>query len=121
MLLSDKMRLAEIDEQIESLRNEQERIKSKIEKEKSPVEKYSQTYSGARLLKNHSLDTYGIWEIYGEDPNCDFGGSHHQPFLGKFEGKLRNVIEAAVNMEHFYTWGGGGEIRLSEKENIVKV
>jgi hypothetical protein len=46
----------------------------------------------------------------GEDPNCDFGGHHYQPELGTVEGKLRKVVEHAVQLGDFYTWGGGGDI-----------
>lgn len=68
------------------------------------------TNSGKRLLDNHSLTEYGVWRIFGEDPNCDFGGSHHQPELGIVEGKLEDVIEHAVELNNFWTWGGGGSI-----------
>lgn len=68
------------------------------------------TYSGQRLCEKYSLDEEGTWRIRGEDPNCDFGGHHHQPELGTVEGKLRDVVEHAVNLKCFYTWGGGGDI-----------
>jgi hypothetical protein len=29
-----------------------------------------------RLLEKHSVEEKGIWQIYGEDPNCDLGGPH---------------------------------------------
>ena len=29
------------------------------------------SYYGRRLLEKYSLDTYGVWDIFGEDPNCD--------------------------------------------------
>ena len=45
-------------------------------------------YTYNQLLQKHSLDETGEWEIYGEDPNCDFGGHHHQPFLGIASGCL---------------------------------
>lgn len=68
------------------------------------------SYSGRRLCEKYSLDEEGTWHILGEDPNCDFGGHHYQPELGTVEGKLRDVVEHAVNLKHFYTWGGGGDI-----------
>ena len=34
-----------------------------------------------RLLEKYSPNEKGIWHIQGEDPNCDLGGSHHQPTL----------------------------------------
>lgn len=70
------------------------------------------SYSGGQLLKKHSLHEYGTWEILGEDSNADFGGQHYQPSLGLFEGTLDQVIRKAVSIPRFYTWGGGGSIRL---------
>jgi hypothetical protein len=68
------------------------------------------SYSGQRLREKHSLDEEGTWRIRGEDPNCDMGGHHYQPDLGTVEGKLSDVVEHAVNLSGFYTWGGGGDI-----------
>jgi hypothetical protein len=70
----------------------------------------TKSYSGKRLLEKHSLNEVGTWRIRGEDPNCGFGGHHYQPELGTVEGKLRDVIQHAVKMDGFYTWGGGGDI-----------
>jgi len=54
---------------------------------------------------------YTVYAVYGEDPNCDMGGSHHNPFLGNVEGVFKEVLEyAANNMSMFYQWGGGGYI-----------
>jgi len=72
------------------------------------------TYSGKELLKKHSLDETGVWKVLGEDPNCDMGGSHHQPFLGIFEGKLEDVIRHAVQLKRFWQWGAGGSIQKVE-------
>jgi len=69
------------------------------------------SYSGRKLLEKHDLKETGLWKILGEDPNCDFGGSHHQPDLGIVEGNLKDVIEYAVALRNFWTWGGGGDIR----------
>ena len=77
----------------------------------SNLERYKRCYSYKELLKKHSLDEEGVWEIRGEDPNCDFGGHHYQPQLGAVTGKLGDVIEAAVEMSNFWTWGCGGDIR----------
>lgn len=73
--------------------------------------KYTEsTYSGKRLLEQHALDEQGLWHIHGEDPNCDFGGSHHQPDLGIVEGRLGDVIAYAVELPNFWNWGAGGSI-----------
>ena len=54
---------------------------------------------------------YCVYSVYGEDPNCDMGGSHISPFLGNVEGTFQEVLEyAANNMNSFYAWGGGGHI-----------
>lgn len=74
-------------------------------------EQWTRTYySGQKLLKAHSLNETGTWRIRGEDPNCDFGGSHYQPELGTVEGRLEDVIRYAVKLPDFYTWGAGGDI-----------
>jgi len=52
---------------------------------------------------------YCVYAVYGEDPNCDMGGSHICPFLGNVEGTFIEVLKyAADNMRGFYAWGGGG-------------
>ena len=68
------------------------------------------SYSGRELLSKHSLTETGQWQIRGEDPNCDFGGAHHQPDLGIVEGTLKDVIEYAVELKGFWQWGAGGTI-----------
>lgn len=68
------------------------------------------TYPGQKLREKHSLSEEGTWRIRGEDPNCDFGGAHYQPELGTVQGKLLDVVEHAVQLDGFYTWGGGGDI-----------
>jgi hypothetical protein len=79
---------------------------------KNNYQQYTEvSYSGRKLLKEHSLDETGLWEILGEDPNCDWGGHHHQPQLGIVEGRLGDIIAYAVELAGFWTWGGGGDIR----------
>ncbi len=78
---------------------------------KSKFEKYLSTYSGKNLLENNSLEDVGIWDVKGEDPNCDFGGHHHNPDIGLFQGTLKGAIEWGVNQPKFWTWGSGGEIK----------
>jgi hypothetical protein len=74
------------------------------------------SYAGRKLLDNHSLNEEGIWQIFGEDPNCDFGGAHHQPELGIVEGKLEDVIRYAVSLSGFWAWGAGGDIKFLGKK-----
>lgn len=40
-----------------------------------------------------------IWQILGEDPNCDFGGSHIQPTLGYVEGEYEDVLVYAQTLK----------------------
>ena len=68
------------------------------------------TWAGKELLKKHSLNEEGTWQIYGEDPNCDMGGSHCPPNLGIHAGKLEDVLRNAVGLPAFWSWGGGGSI-----------
>ncbi|BAU39977.1 hypothetical protein [Ralstonia phage RSP15] len=77
------------------------------------------SWSGKKLLESHSLDEEGTWRIYGEDPNCDFVGHHYEPELGLVEGKLRDVIEYAVNLNGFWQWGGGGRIVKQDKPKKI--
>jgi hypothetical protein len=80
---------------------------------------YLRTYSGRELLKAYSLEETGVWRVYGEDPNCDLGGSHHQPDLGTFAGYLKDVIEYAVELPNFWQWGGGGRIVKENGPTII--
>lgn len=74
------------------------------------VEEYLNGYSGARLIKKHSLSEVGVWQVCGEDPNCDMGGHHCNPTLGYYRGSLYDVITMAADLPDFYTWGTGGKI-----------
>lgn len=80
-------------------------------KKQAHFDNYLKTYSGRDLLSKYTLDEYGVWEVRGEDPNCDLGGHHHQPYLFTAEGKLENVIEKAVDTSGFWQWGAGGKIK----------
>ena len=82
----NRQRLSEVDKQIAKLQKERDTILSNIEREKTAFDRFLETYGGRELTSKHSLEEYGIWKVEGEDPNCDFGGSHHQPNLGLFEG-----------------------------------
>lgn len=76
----------------------------------SPLDRFRNTYSYQQLVKKHSLSETGIWKVRGEDPNCDFGGHHHMPELGTFEGKLEDIVAYAVTLTGFWQWGSGGDI-----------
>ena len=95
------------------------------------IDDYLKTYHGVQLLKKYNLSDIGIWEIRGEDPNCDMLGKHDNPYLGTIEGTLQEATEWAVNQNGFWQWGAGGKIKrivilksedidgLEEKEEIV--
>lgn len=83
--------------------------------------KYLETYGGKELLKKHSLEETGFWRILGEDPNCDWGGSHYNPDLGTVEGRLGDVIEYGVRLPNFWAWGGGGEFKKVIMKPVKKV
>lgn len=72
--------------------------------------RFFNTHSGRELLKKHSLTEYGVWRVRGEDPNCDYGGFHHMPEIGTFEGVLDDIINFAVDLSGFWDWGAGGDI-----------
>jgi len=63
-------------------------------------------------VNKHPLNTYGVWLVRGEDPNCDMGGPHYMPTLGYFEGTLEQVLRKAVMLPNFWQWGGGGDATL---------
>lgn len=63
-----------------------------------------------RLLEVHPPDTFGTWRILGEDPNCDWGGGHHEPELETVTGTYANVVEYAITLRGFFQWGSGGRI-----------
>ena|ERR1035437_9781041 len=81
--------------------------------------RFLNTYSGQHL--GHSLNEVGVWLVKGEDSNCDMGGSHYQPTLGYFEGKLEDVIRYAVELPNFWQWGGGGSITKQTPPVVIKI
>ena len=77
-----------------------------------------ESYLSNSYKPDYDPEEQGTWDVYGEDPNCDLGGQHHQPFLGRYEGRFIDVLAKATSLRGFYTWGGGGTIK---KHNPVKV
>lgn len=110
--------IQDLEKQIKALEAQKQQLQKQLVQEKlsavHPNEKVAKylknTYNGQALLVKHKLSDEGVWEIYGEDPNCDLAGYHHMPKLGTCSGTLSKVLEIAVNLSNFYTWGGGGEI-----------
>ncbi len=122
-MTENRKRINEIDQQIAELK----KTKEHFEKEDSrlhtndKVNDFLQRYSGKELIKKFSLAEYGTWEVRGEDPNCDMGGSHVTPLLGYFKGKLEDVLIHAVNLKGFWAWGAGGEVKKIEPIVITKL
>lgn len=68
--------------------------------------------------QNGKLSELGryVWNVYGEDPNPDLHGPHHNAFLGRFVGSAKEAMEYASKMPRFFEWGAGGYIELAEAE-----
>jgi hypothetical protein len=90
---------------------ETQQIYEKEEKEEKEFRRLQNTYWYTSVNK-HPLNTYGVWLVRGEDPNCDMGGPHYMPTLGYFEGTLEQVLRKAVMLPKFWQWGGGGDATL---------
>lgn len=86
----------------------------------SNYEKYKETYSYKDLIKKYPLSENGIWAIYGEDSNCDMGGSHSMPLLEHTQGKLDDVVQYAVELPGFWQWGWGGRIDKLPVPKLIK-
>lgn len=75
-----------------------------------------------KLLTEYHPQEKGTWRILGEDPNCDFGGHHHEPDLGSVTGTYENVVDYALNLKGFFQWGGGGRIvKVTPTLNVDKL
>lgn len=77
----------------------------------SNYDDYLATYNGKALLVKYPLTEQGIWEVFGEDANCDLAGPHYTPSLGHLSGALIDVIKIAVDLQGFWQWGAGGIIQ----------
>lgn len=64
----------------------------------------------ARLLENYSANEHGTWKIFGEDQNAELTGPHHEPKLETVTGTYGNVVEYALTLDGFFSWGRGGRI-----------
>ena len=83
-------------------------------------EKYLNTENGRELSKSYPLSEYGIWRIFGECQNPDFGGVPYLPELDLVECTLEVAIHYAVAFPEFWTWGAGGRIqRLAEPKKLT--
>lgn len=71
----------------------------------------SQETAKNRLLGKFPATQDGIWEVRGEDPNCDLGGAHYQPLLGYYKGRYSDIVDYALELSGFFQWGYGGDIK----------
>ena len=103
--------LSKSEQTIADLRKQILELEKQVLKEKAPplIDKYLHTYNGKNL--KYGMEEEGLWQVFGEDPNCDLGGPHHEPELGFFSGKFKDVLAMAVSLPAFWSWGGGGRIR----------
>ena len=75
------------------------------------IPKAKADYINKNKLTKQQLVEYGTFEVRGEDPNCDFGGPHYNPFIGVVESTLEQAIEWAVAQPDWSSWGAGGSIK----------
>lgn len=73
----------------------------------------------ARLLENYSPNEYGTWKIFGEDQNAELAGPHHEPKLETVNGTYKNVVDYALTLNGFFSWGRGG--RIEKKASLTKL
>lgn len=72
------------------------------------------------LIKLYDPDTFGRWKIFGEDPNCDMGGHHENPYLETVDGTYKNVVKYALSLPRFIGWGSGGTIKKVQHISDIK-
>lgn len=127
-LKAELSRRADLERQmILDLRREEQRIYNLPENvEKRQAEHRANNYQRIldRTRERHPMlseNTRGKWKIFGEDPNCDMGGSHHEPYLETVEGTLKDAVMYAIELKGFWNWGGGGRLELAEDEKVKKL
>lgn len=75
------------------------------------LENVRHCYSVRTLLEKYPENTSGFWEIRGEDPNCDLGDYHRQPYIATVRGSLLKAMEYAAQSPQFFGGGAGGLIQ----------
>jgi hypothetical protein len=66
------------------------------------------------LLKKHSWDEIGTWEVFGEEDDPGPNG-RPGPSLGLYRGTLESVARYAVELSRFWNWGAGGRIEKYDR------
>lgn len=92
---------------------EAEAYDATLDKREVAVRKY---VDSRQPYDKYPPDLYGVWEVRGEDPNCDFGGHHHNPFIGIYQGTYIEVVREVIDHKNFFTWGWGGNIKPYNKK-----
>lgn len=115
--------IKELNEQIAQLQEQKRKVEYEAGRlhPNDHVDKFLRGYYGQNLIKEHKLSDVGKWEILGEDPNCDFGGSHIQPHIAYVEGTLEKALLYAVKQPNWYTWGAGGSVKAIKESLIIKL
>lgn len=115
--------ISELNEKISILEKQKEKLKYEEGRlhHNDDVDKFLRGFYGERLMKEHHISDYGLWEILGEDPNCDYSGSHIQPHIAYVEGTLEQAILYAVKQPKWNTWGTGGNIKPIPDQLIIKL
>lgn len=62
-----------------------------------------------------------IWDIFGEDPNCDWAGPHHEPRLATVEGTYEEAVAYAQTLPGWKNWGQGGKVVAAKIIPITKL
>lgn len=68
------------------------------------VQAFLKGHAGKRLLNAHAVTDTGYWEVFSEP------GDGAPACLGIFKGQLAHVLEVAVQLKGFWSWGSGGSV-----------
>lgn len=115
--------ISELNEMISKLEKEKEKLKYEEGRlhQNDTVDSFLRGYSGQKLMKEYHISDYGIWEILGEETNCDYNGPHHQPHIAYVKGTLEKALLYAVKQPKWKTWGNGGVIKPIPEKLIIKL
>lgn len=81
--------------------------------DKKTRERVEQSYWWREYGSKIDPNTKGVWQILGEDPNCDLGGYYHEPSLGTVRGTFEEALEYAVDQRGFFGWSCGRVVPLN--------
>jgi hypothetical protein len=75
-------------------------------------DRYLETFNGRKLLELYKLNTEGMWQVYGEDPDGGMALHRSQPNLGIYTGRLCDILQVVTEMPNFWSCGSGGNLHL---------